>query len=97
VDFADHRRQLGSDRKIANRVIVIVHQRANINIKMMFRRVAIELPPEDFFRRFGFEGLEFVGAPDRQEINAVIAIPMLKPVVAIEELIPRDRPLAHET
>src|SRR5437773_4213686 len=73
--------------KIALSVIVVVHQRRNQRRERVEFRVVVEAVPEDRFGLFRLECWEFVATARGDEVDRVVAVPVLEAVLSLEEFV----------
>ena len=72
---------------VSEKVIVIVEQRDDPQDESEFLRVMEESIPENRFGFFGLEDVRFLATARRQEVDAVVAIPVLEAVLSVVELV----------
>jgi len=87
VNALDHHTQVHADFEVSNGVIVVVEKCCDPGDETEVLRPVIEAIPEDRFRFFGFEGVEAVAHLCGDEVDGVVAIPMLEPVLSVGVLV----------
>jgi hypothetical protein len=72
---------------VPERVVVVVHQRRDRGHVAVAVAVEVEAVPEDRLCAFGAERGELVAAARGDEIDRVVAVPVLEPVAPVEEFV----------
>lgn len=73
--------------EVAKSVIVVIEEGRDAGDETEFICVMIEAVPKDQFRSFGIESGEFVSTARGDEVDRVIAIPVLEAMTTFEELV----------
>jgi hypothetical protein len=95
MNVLHERAKVFTNLKITKCVIVIVQKGRHPGDKTVALTVVIEPVPEDQLCLLGFKRGILVAAPRCDEVDAVVAVPVLEPVNAFIELVPGIRAFAE--
>lgn len=82
-----HLTELNSDLKMSHRVVVIHHERRDERVEAVLCRIVIEAIPENQLCPLGCERVETIGTTCGDEVDLVVAISMLKAMLALEAIV----------
>jgi hypothetical protein len=86
VKLSHHRTQFLALLQIADGVIVVVKQRRHPWDKSVLGGVVVESVPEDFLRALGLKCGELIATARGDEIDSVVAVPMLESMLTVEDV-----------
>jgi hypothetical protein len=78
METLHHGAEVVADLQVAQRVVMIVHQRCHAWNETIFARPVLEAVPENVLGVFGFECRELVATPRGDEVNRVVAVPVFE-------------------
>lgn len=87
MNFSHHFAEVVPVLQVAEGVVMIVEKRSDPRCESMEFRVMIESVPEDFLGLLGFECVESIADFGGDEVDGVVAIPVLEAVLSIPELV----------
>src|SRR5688572_12027608 len=83
VDALDHLAQVCADLEVADRVVVVVEERSDPESEAEVGGPMVESVPEDRLCLLGFERAETFARLGRDEVDGVVAIPVLEAVFPV--------------
>ena len=95
VNVLHERAEVFAGLQVTERVVMIVHQARDPRDEAILLAVVFEAIPEDQFRLLGSERGEAVATARGDEIDGVVAIPMLEAVQSLEKFVVGVRAFAE--
>lgn len=96
MELSHHLAEFTPNAKVTDRVIMVAHQSCDPRIELMRCGPMFEAVPEDFLGASCRERRKPVPAPGRDEINAIVPVPMLEAMPPVEKLMIAVRAFLHQ-
>jgi hypothetical protein len=87
MDLPHHLAELLADLQVPQRVVVVDHQGRDPRHELVQLRVVVEAVPEDGLGRFSLERGESVPHAGRDEVDAVVPVPVLEAMLPVPEFV----------